>query len=215
MTRRDWPKALPAAVGAVLCLLLLIALLRGPEWHSPSGLEQAGDADTEDAGEAGEDAPAFDPPPAAGFDVVVARNLFSIERTPPADDSQPSDRPQAEAQADAESSQLSLTGVIRTETYAAAILQDGGSGETVRLKPGERYRGWTLRTLDATSATLQRPDEEITLYVLFSPETEERDSDAGRTRSRGERLPLQPRRGDEQGNPVPAARQRDVNDSGG
>lgn len=208
MTRRIWPRAVLPACLAILCLLLLVFALQAPDAElsetSPPGEPAAEIAQAL--------APiGYEPPPEAAFDLVVARNLFAIDRSPPEDDivARSAERPAANA------SELELTGVLLGETAAAAILRDRRNDETVRLALNEAYRGWRLERLGATTAVLQRGGEEVVLALQFAPEAAPESRDPTIRRDTGTPLPLQIRRGDGRGNPAPARRQRNVGDSGG
>lgn len=209
MTRRLWPRAVPPAFLALVCLLLLLFLARSPGTELRS-------RETARQGETGSqvirplEPVAQEPPPEGAFDLVVARNLFAIDRAPPEDDivAPSADQPQANA------SELELTGVLLGEASETAILLDRRSDETVRLALNEEYRGWRLEALDATAAVLRRGEEEVRLALRFSPEPAQ-SRDPTIRRDSGSPLPLQIRRGDGRGNPAPARRQRNLQGSGG
>lgn len=207
MTRRLWPRALLPALLAVACFLLLLFAANAPEATLPFDAAVTAEGGGAEVDFSLPPVP-YEPPPEGAFDLVVARNLFAIDRAPPPDDvvSRPA------GQAEANASELVLTGVLLGETAAAAILHDRRSDETMRLALNEDYRGWRLERLTATTAVLRRGEEEIMLRLSFVPEaTHSRDPTV--RRDTGMPLPVQIRRGDGRGNPVPAGRQPDINGS--
>ena len=195
MRRREWPRALPPGALALLCLGLLGLAGRGPEpW---GGAAASGAADRMTAELAPLPGPDYGPPPEAAFDIVVARNLFSIARTPPPESVR-------EAGPAAGSQDLSLAGVLLADGTAIALLRDRPGNRTVQLAPGESYRGWKLERLDQRRAVLRRGAETLTLDLIFADGVAGM-SPAGAAGVR-RRVPLEPRRGDAGGNPVPASR---------
>jgi len=209
MTRRIGPlAALPLALLG-LCAVLLIALGRAPEpWAPAAGAGATPPApDVADPAQAGT---AGDMPHEAAFDIVVARNLFAVDRAPPADEfvaDSAGGRPAAG------SSELELTGIVRGADRSTAILRDTRDSKMVRLRSGDRYRGWVLARVDAMGVTLQRRDEDVRLDLKFAPEPE-RPRDPTVRVTEPDRVRIQQRRGDGSGNPVPATRQREVEDPG-
>jgi len=208
MTRRVWPRAALPALLALACLLLLFFVFYAPDADLP---ETAAPEETA-ATIAQALAPVgYEPSPEAAFDLVVARNLFAIDRAPPEDDivARSSEGPAANA------SELELTGVLLGEVTVTAILRDRRRDETVRLALNEAYRGWRLERLDAITAKLRRGGEEVTLTLQFAPEAAAESRDPTIRRNGNAALPLQIRRGDARGNPAPARRQRNPGGSDG
>lgn len=60
---------------------------------------------------------------------------------------------------------LALVGAIAGETDGFAIFLDETTRAIVRLKTGESHSGWTLRSVQARQATLQRGPQTITLAI--------------------------------------------------
>ncbi len=195
MTRREWPRILPLLALGLLCLGLLVLAGRGPARWEPSSAPEAADRL---AAELALSSPPDDTlPPEAAFDIVVARNLFSVSRTPPPESVR-------EAGPAAGSQDLSLAGVLLADGAAIALLRDRPGNRTVQLALGDSYRGWKLARLDQRRAVLRRGAETLTLDLVFA-------QGIGKTRPGGaagvrRRVPLEPRRGDAGGNPVPASR---------
>jgi len=66
---------------------------------------------------------------------------------------------------------LALVGAIAAENDSVAIFQNTLTKQIVRLKIGENYAGWVLRSVVGREATLHNGDEEITPAVLPQPAT--------------------------------------------
>jgi len=60
---------------------------------------------------------------------------------------------------------LALLGAVLGDSEGIAILLDQGSSGIVRLRTGEQYSGWTLRSVRAREATLQKEPETIVLAL--------------------------------------------------
>ncbi len=195
MTRREWPRTLPLMALALLCLGLLVLAGRGPSpWVPPS---PSGAADRLTAELAPSPKVDYAPPPESAFDNVVARNLFSISRTAP---------PESEREAGpaAGSQDLSLVGVLLADGTGIALLRDRPGNRTVQLTLDDSYRGWKLARLDQRRAVLRRGAETLTLDLIFAESVGSTPPGGGAGVRR--RVPLEPRRGDAAGNPVPASR---------
>lgn len=63
---------------------------------------------------------------------------------------------------------LSLLGAIAGETEGIGIFLDEASKRVIRLKTGESYAGWTLRSVTSREATLQR-GRESAVFSLPNP----------------------------------------------
>jgi len=64
---------------------------------------------------------------------------------------------------------VSLVGAISGNAENIAIFFDHTSKDIFRLKPGESYFGWTLKTVKPRQATLQRNDERMTVEFSDPP----------------------------------------------
>lgn len=200
MTRRTWPRALPLAGMLLLCLLLAAAALRGaPSWTPP---DEAGALERLAGEEPLPDVEEPDLPPPGSFDIVRERNLFSIAREPASRfTATAQDAPQTRA------GSLALAGVLLADGVAIAILQDLTAGRMVHLAAGESHGGWELLEVRADAAVLRRGAETVTLEIeSFGAAPQAGPGGPGKTPARRGGTLFQPRRGDEAGNPVRAAR---------
>lgn len=165
--RRSAPAALPllAGVGALAGILgwHLVPYLGDPGWVTPG---RAAESPAPVA--AADDVPEPAAPAAPGtghYAVIAARNLFAPGRAPVPEAAGAApmvpDRPAPPA--------LGLAGILLTADGGVAILRpEGGSGETLRLVPGETHQGWRLERLTARSATFARDGAEHTLTLDFA-----------------------------------------------
>jgi hypothetical protein len=64
---------------------------------------------------------------------------------------------------------LTLVGAIAGENDSVAIFQNKLTKQLVRLKIGESYAGWVLRSVVGREATLQNGHETVTAAVLPQP----------------------------------------------
>jgi len=206
MTRRSWPQWSLALLLAAVSLGMALLALRGPDEGATgdradlSGASAARDGSLSPAPADAGDAPAYAPPPAADYDVIVARNLFDVSRQPPPDSDS---APDAES---VESKDFALEGVIRTPDRQVAILLDKRGSKTVRVTLGEDYGGWTLDSVENGHVILSRASETLRLDL---PSLIGKDSAGGLTANGvppARPLTVQPRRGDTEGNPVRAQR---------
>lgn len=208
MKRRMWPRALPIIVLSILAFLLF--LLTGREPPGQDGRDQVVFDQIDAPGTVDTDiphAPEFNFPPLDMFDSVVGDNLFSATRTAPPQG------PDRSAAAPRQHAQLSLSGIVLSGDKRSAILLDNATARMMNITLGESFRGWELVSIDAGHVVLRQNGEEVALSIQFAPEDGEGRGAANRlqinTRIGGGSgpIPVIPRRGDSQGNPVPAARQ--------
>lgn len=66
--------------------------------------------------------------------------------------------------------QLSLVGTISSDNQGFAIFVDQSSKAALRLRIGEDYQGWTLRSIQGRDATLER-DQQTAVLSLPPPAT--------------------------------------------
>ena len=66
---------------------------------------------------------------------------------------------------------LSLVGTVRAENGSIAVFVDATTQATVRLRPGQNHRGWTLQSVDRRAAELQKGDrtETVALSAAAAP----------------------------------------------
>jgi hypothetical protein len=74
-------------------------------------------------------------------------------------------RPQLPRPAIAEHPDLTLVGTVTGETRGVAVFIDTTTHGTVRLRTGEDHKGWTLRSVEAKSATLHKGNTTETLAL--------------------------------------------------
>jgi hypothetical protein len=96
--------------------------------------------------------PSRRPPPSAAVAVVV-------QKAPPPKPPVRVERPQ-----------LSLVGTISSDNQSFAIFIDQSSKAALRLRIGEDYQGWTLRSILGRDATLER-DQQTAVLSLPPPAT--------------------------------------------
>lgn len=100
------------------------------------------------------------------FDNIVARNLFSVERTPPpVADKRTSAEPENQPDLSAE-----LTGVISHGTERRAIVYDPNADESIVLKVGETLRSWRLQSLSSDEAVWARGEQTVAQRLWRRPE---------------------------------------------
>jgi len=74
-------------------------------------------------------------------------------------------RPQPPRPVIAEHPNLILVGTVTGETRPIAVFIDKATRGTVRLRTGENYKGWTLRSVEAKSVTLRKGNTTETLAL--------------------------------------------------
>lgn len=200
MIRRTWPRALPLGGMLLVCVILGLAAIRGPSAWSPPDDAGALERLAAEAPPPGIVEPELPPP--GSFDIVRARNLFSVTRSPPAPSAGTTESaPQARA------GSLALAGVLLADGVAIAILQESPAGRMVHLAVGESHGGWELAEVRADAAVLRRGAETLTLEIeSYGAAPQAGPTGPGKTPARRGGTLFQPRRGDTAGNPVRAAR---------
>jgi hypothetical protein len=108
--------------------------------------------------------------PLATLSNTRERPIFSSSRRPPppAAVSALADAPPAPKPVRVERPQLSLVGTIIGDDQSFGIFVDRSSKAALRLKLGEDYQGWTLRSVQGREATLAR-DQQIAVVSLPPP----------------------------------------------
>ena len=108
--------------------------------------------------------------PLATLSGTQERPIFSSSRRPPplAAVSALADAPPAPKPARVERPQLSLVGTIIGDDQSFGIFVDRSTKAALRLKLGEDYQGWTLRSVQGREATLAR-DQQTAVVSLPQP----------------------------------------------
>ncbi|WP_456713373.1 hypothetical protein [Bradyrhizobium sp. USDA 4353] len=100
------------------------------------------------------------------------RPIFSPSRRPPQVEPPPPAivaAPEVQEPVRPERPQLSLVGTVVNGNQGLAIFVDPGSRTPLRVRTGADYQGWTLRHVEARSATLQKGDDIVVLYFTQQP----------------------------------------------
>ena len=108
--------------------------------------------------------------PLATLSGTRERPIFSASRRPlpPAAVSALASAPPAPKPVRVERPQLSLVGTIIGDDQSFGIFVDRSSKAALRLKLGEDYQGWTLRSVQGREATLAR-DQQTAIVSLPQP----------------------------------------------
>lgn len=165
MTARHWITTAIFALIAVVCVVGAVATISAPA--EPSG---AMSPRAVDGVEAISRPPliAYDPLPMEAFPAVFHQPLFSADRLPfPGADAAPrqnlSKQGQTNGQLDAK-----LVGIVIAGNARFALLDSPGKDKPVRLRPGEQYKGWRLKSVRQHEATFSRAKETRTLSLIFT-----------------------------------------------
>lgn len=105
--------------------------------------------------------------PLNALSMTRERPIFSASRRPPANAVARTAPPRLPPPPppEPERPQLSLVGTISGSNEGFAILIDANSKAALRLKLGEDYQGWTLRTVEGREATLQKQGQAVVLSL--------------------------------------------------
>jgi general secretion pathway protein N len=95
------------------------------------------------------------------------RPIFSPSRRPPAVAVAPAAAPKVAVAKpkERERPQLNLVGTVASSDEAFGIFLDSSTKAALRLKIGEDYQGWKLRSVQGREATLEKDQEVITLEL--------------------------------------------------
>jgi general secretion pathway protein N len=149
-------------------LLMALALLLGAvvalQWYGwaadatlpsppPASASAAGSGETDNAG-----LPelALEPPPQEDYASVVERPLFLPERRPPPEEEE---EPMAEEAPVTELDGVDLTAVVITPAVVSAWVRSPGNAELQRLRLGDDFLGWTVKTIQPDELVLERQGE--------------------------------------------------------
>ncbi len=97
------------------------------------------------------------------------RPIFSSSRRPPPSAVAPVAAPRPVAAApkprEPERPQLSLVGTIAGDSESFGIFLNQGTTGALRLKVGEDFQGWTLRSVQGRAATLEKNEQTVVLTL--------------------------------------------------
>ncbi len=184
-------------------LLLVFSVLLGGvlllQWHGWSADEalpappaaQAQATARAQAADRGLDGVPLEPPPKEDYATVVERPLFLPERRPPPEEAE---EPVVEEEPLTELDGVDLTAVVITPAVVSAWVRSPGVSELKRLRLGDDFEGWTVKTIAPDELVLERQGETNRLSL--------HDYENAPPPIPPTRLPAQPRRG------TPPARQR-------
>jgi general secretion pathway protein N len=139
--------------------------------------------------------------PLTQFPVTRERPIFSPARRPPPPAVAPVAIPKTVAvpkPKEPERPQLSLVGTITSEGEGFGIFLDQSTKAVIRLKVGEEFQGWKLRSVQGRETALEKDQEAVTLVLpqpgLGSPPPTEARNEVGPPGSDpGRRPPGSPR----------------------
>ena len=100
--------------------------------------------------------------PLEDLDAALARPPFAEDRRPP-EGPAPAPAPVEEAAPD-----VVLAGVIFSDDQQVAILEERDGGESVRLRAGDLYRGWTVEEVSADAVTITRGGRTARIVLEFT-----------------------------------------------
>jgi hypothetical protein len=106
--------------------------------------------------------------PLAQFSETRARPIFSQSRRPAPAVAPPIVAPkrvEVPKPKPPERPQLSLVGTVTSDTEGIGIFLDQSSKSAIRLKIGEDFHGWKLRTVQGRETTLEKDGQIVTLEM--------------------------------------------------
>jgi general secretion pathway protein N len=106
--------------------------------------------------------------PLARFPVTRERPIFSPSRRPPATAVAPVMAPKVAAMPkprEPERPQLTLVGTIASDEEGFGIFLDQSTKVVLRLKVGEDFRGWKLRSVQGRETALEKDQQVVTLAL--------------------------------------------------
>lgn len=103
------------------------------------------------------------PPPKEDYASVTERPLFLPDRRPPPDEPEEEDMPEPEEPSDLAG--VDLNAVVITPRVVSAWVRGPREQESIRLRIGDDFEGWTVRTIEPDRLVLERQGEtdELTL----------------------------------------------------
>ena len=155
---------------ALIVLALSVLLyLEWRDWSPNIPLPAVGPAtvavssdDSVDSAQTDGDTPLVDdlllpPPSKEDYASVIERPLFLPDRRPPPDE--PDEEPEPEVEDLSDLAGTDLTTVVITPEIVSAWVRSPTQRETVRLRIGDDYEGWTVKTIEPDKLTLERQGE--------------------------------------------------------
>jgi hypothetical protein len=151
-----------AVLLGMAALLAGVLALEWQGWAPDAGLPapppaRAPAAGADAAAAADVDPFALEPPPKEEYASVVERPLFLPERRPPPDE--PEEETVAEEEPLTELDGVDLTAVVITPALVSAWVRGGGDNEVKRLRLGDDFLGWTVKTIEPARLVLERQGE--------------------------------------------------------
>jgi general secretion pathway protein N len=140
--------------------LIGVLVLQWRDWPSnaPAPLPSAADADSPPAAEMPPADNLLPPlPPKEDYASVVERPLFLPDRRPPPDEPEEEEIPEPEQLTDL--SGTDLTAVVITPDIVSAWVRSPRERESIRLRIGDEFEGWTVQTIEPDRLVLQRQGE--------------------------------------------------------
>jgi general secretion pathway protein N len=142
--------------------------------------------------------------PLAQLPITRDRPIFSPSRRPPPPAVAPAAAPKVATPVkprEPERPQLSLIGTVASDDEAFGIFLDLSTKAALRLKVGEDYQGWKLRSVQGREATLEK-DQRVVPLALSQPSVGQLATEVLPSAANGGRLlpvTLQPRPDDRSG----------------
>lgn len=178
--------------------LLLAGVLASQWWGWSPGGGVPGPPAVSTQSSAAEDRPgstlpdvSLELPPQEDYASVVERPLFLPERRPPAEE----DEPEAPAPELTELDGTDLTAVVITPALVSAWVRGPNDQEVQRLRLGDDFLGWTVKTIEPDQLVLERQGETNRLLLRdyenapppipptrLPPRRQARDADAPQAR---------------------------------
>ena len=97
------------------------------------------------------------PPPKEDYASVIERPLFLPDRRPPPDE--PEQEDEAEPETLTELDGMDLTAVVITPTTVSAWIRRPNEREIQRLRLGDDFEGWVVKTIEPDRVVLERQGE--------------------------------------------------------
>ena len=117
------------------------------QWQSPSDLVSlSGSPDQESPVEVEPlpPMPRFEMPPAGSFKQILARPMFSESRRP----FKPQKKAAQKKKEPPKELKVKVMGIITTDNTKTALVVEEGTTATKRIEEGERFNGWTLKSIE-------------------------------------------------------------------
>jgi general secretion pathway protein N len=156
-----------AVLGGLALLLFGVLALQWRGW-SPDAAVPPPPAASPSAASSGAAPPSADglvleAPPQEDYASVVERPLFLPERRPPPDE--PEDEAVPEPEELTELDRFDLTAIVITPTVVSAWVRDPQAPELARLRLGDDFVGWTVKTIEPAKLVLERQGETHELHL--------------------------------------------------